>query len=145
MKTHPSERWATALGLAGALPFAVLSVSVWSPPWQAQAVPALLTYSALILSFLGGVRWGRALSGDRPQEYLWAVLPSLWAWGALQLPSLAGLLLLAVGFVALWWLDGPADRLSAPAWFRRLRSVLTALVLASHVIAVLALSAALPA
>ncbi len=139
MKVRRSERVAVWLGLAGLLPFLVLSVSVWSPDWRALALPALLGYSALILSFLGGVRWGRALAADRPLEYVWAVLPSLWALAALQLPPTAGLLVLAAGFVGQWWLDGPGDRMPAPAWFRRLRSLLSAAVLACHVLAVSAL------
>jgi hypothetical protein len=139
VKTRRSERAAVWLGLAGVLPFALLAVAVWSPQWRVLALPALLTYSALILAFLGGVRWGRALTADRPLEYVWAVLPSLWALTALQLAPLAGLLVLGAGFVGQWWLDGPADRMSAPAWFRRLRGLLTALVLACHLIAVLAL------
>lgn len=141
MKVRRSERVAVWLGLAGLLPFLMLSVSVWSPDWRALALPALLGYSALILSFLGGVRWGRALAADRPLEYVWAVLPSLWALVALQVPQTAGLLLLAAGFVGQWWLDGPGDRLAAPAWFRRLRGLLTAVVLACHVLAVSALLA----
>lgn len=139
VKTRRSERTAVWLGLAGVLPFALLAVAVWSPNWRALALPALLAYSALILSFLGGVRWGRALSVDRPLEYLWSVLPSLWALAALQLSPLAGLLVLGAGFVGQWWLDGPGDLMPAPAWFRRLRGLLTALVLACHLIAVLAL------
>jgi hypothetical protein len=142
VKVRRSERAAVWLGLAGLLPFLLLSISVWSPDWRGLALPALLGYSALILSFLGGVRWGRALSADRPVEYLWAVLPSLWAWAALQFPPAAAVLLLASGFVAQWWLDGPADRLPAPAWFRRLRALLTAVVLACHVLAWSALVAA---
>jgi hypothetical protein len=139
VKTRKSERMAVGLGLSGVLPFALLAVALWSPQWRALAQPVLLAYSALILSFLGGVRWGRALAADRPIEYVWAVLPSLWALLALQLPPLAGLLVLGAGFVGQWWLDGPADRLPVAAWFRRFRGLLTALVLACHLIAVLAL------
>ncbi len=141
MKVRTSERVAVWLGMAGLLPFLLLAVSVWSPHWRGLALPALLGYSALILSFLGGVRWGRGLSADRPVEYVWAVLPSLWAWAALQAPPAAALLLLAAGFVGQWWLDGPGDRLPAPGWFRRLRALLTAVVLACHVLAVSALLA----
>lgn len=139
MKVRKSERMAVWLGMAGLLPFVLLSVSVWSPHWRELALAALQGYSAVILSFLGGVRWGRGLSADRPVEYAWAVLPSLWAWAALQAPPLVALLLLAAGFVGQWWLDGPGDRLPAPAWFRRLRGLLTAVVLGCHVLAVIAL------
>ncbi len=139
VKVRASERMAVWLGLAGLLPFLLLSVSVWSPHWRELALPALQGYSAVILSFLGGVRWGRGLSVDRPVEYVWAVLPSLWAWAALQAPPVVALLLLAAGFVGQWWMDGPGDRLPAPAWFRRLRGLLTAGVLGCHVLAVVAL------
>jgi hypothetical protein len=135
VKAGKAESMAIWLGLLGLAPFALLALSVWSPPWRSLALPALLAYSALILSFLGGVRWGRALEAGSPAQFVLAVLPSLYALGVLQAPPVAGLILLAAGFVGQWWLDVPADRMRAPAWFRRLRGWLTAGVLACHLLA----------
>ena len=54
-------------------------------------------YGAVILSFLGGVRWGMAVDGSKfpPSSawyhYTWSVTPSLMAWAALCLPSISGM------------------------------------------------------
>ena len=100
----------------------------------------LIGYSAVILSFLGGVRWGAAMGHDEVEtaprsvevvnaltvELVIAVLPALIAWGALLLPVVPALALLAFSFVVL----GLADRIAAqdgrlPAWYGRLRLWLT--------------------
>lgn len=135
VKTVPLPAAARVLGYAGVIPFAALAAALWVPSWQAQALAPLLTYSALILSFLGGVRWGRALASGRALDYVLAVLPSLYAWAALLLAPPVALILLSAGFVLQWWLDGPGDRLPADPTFRRLRSGLTALVLGCHLLA----------
>lgn len=135
VKTVPLPAAAQVLGYAGVIPFAALAAAQWLPAWQTAALAPLLLYSALILSFLGGVRWGRALASGRTLDFALSVLPSLYAWVALQLAPAAALILLAAGFVLQWWLDGPGDRLPADPSFRRLRSGLTALVLGCHVLA----------
>lgn len=142
VKTKPLPAAAMVLGYAGVIPFAALAAALWTPAWQPQALGPLLAYSALILSFLGGVRWGRALESGGSLDFALAVLPSLYAWGALQLPPAAALMLLAAGFVLQWWLDGPGDHLPADPGFRRLRSGLTALVLGCHLLALPPLLAA---
>lgn len=142
VKTAALPGAAQVLGYAGVIPFAALAAALWMPAWQAQALAPLLVYSALILSFLGGVRWGRALDSGRTLDFALAVVPSLYAWAALQLPPAAALILLAAGFVLQWWLDGPGDRLPADPSFRRLRSGLTALVLGCHLLALPPLLAA---
>ena len=51
------------LGGAGVLPFAALAgLAFVQVPASFDVTLAFLAYSALILSFLGGVRWGRALA-----------------------------------------------------------------------------------
>ncbi len=130
----PDSLW---LGWAGALPFLLLALGAWSPQWRDPAVQAFLAYSALILSFLGGVRWGRAMAGSAaPEQFAGAVLPSLWGWLAwLALPPVAALWMLASGFALLAWWDGRSDSMPAPASFRRLRRGLSAAVLGCHALA----------
>ena len=94
-----------ALMFAGIIPFASAagSMLVWQNDLALMNTAALwlLVYSAVIFSFLGGVRWGAALTHP---ELLWrelglAVLPSLWAAGALLLPRPDhSVLVLAAGF-----------------------------------------------
>lgn len=123
-----------ALGAAGVLPFAALPLlAALSPSLRGFALDAFIAYGALILAFLGGTRWGRALAGGAPTSRpLEAVLPSLLGFAALLLahrpaPALA---LLAAGFVAWCWLD-LRDPLWPPA-YRRLRLAITAVVLPLH-------------
>ena len=56
---------AALFGFAGALPFAYFAASLWLPP-PFPSVPFAfgggLIYGAVILSFLGGIRWGTGMS-----------------------------------------------------------------------------------
>lgn len=122
------------LGLAGLLPFLGLAAACWAAPaWgydRRQVDLALVTYAAVIVSFLGGIRWGlatRETEQDRAAaQYAVAVLPSLLAWTALLLPEplrLAALGLLALG---LWPIDRGLVRAGlAPPWYGRLRGILS--------------------
>ena len=99
--TPPMAPGALVLGWAGVLPFLGLALAGFFPEWRAQAMAAFLPYSVAILSFLGGVRWGRALAaGAGTWQYARAVVPSLWAWAAwCLLPLEPALVALAAGFV----------------------------------------------
>ena len=121
-----------ALGLAGLLPFwglalALLVHSAFGLD-TAHVDMALATYAAIIVSFLGGIRWGLALRGGGEDPVPWAisVVPSLVAWAALAVPEPWRLVIL--GLVAL--VLGPIDLALvrsgvAPAWFGRLRLILS--------------------
>ncbi len=119
------------LGLAGLLPFFALTLAivfhVRAPLNVPSAASALATYAAVILSFLGGIRWGIAVMGRLGvSHYAISVLPSLIGWGLLAAPEpwrLAGLGLVALGL-------GPLDSTLAgvgavPIWFGRLRLLLS--------------------
>ncbi|HAI58677.1 MAG TPA: hypothetical protein DCM32_02200, partial [Xanthomonadaceae bacterium] len=97
------------------------------------ALKGFLVYSAVILSFLGGVRWGRVMAGGGAGPgYVLAVLPSLWAFPALFLPPPWALAALALGFALALWFDTRADTLPATPGFRLLRQRISAAVIASH-------------
>jgi hypothetical protein len=123
----PAARW---LGFAGLLPFAAFALAgLWpAAPFHAAAPAVLLAYGAVILSFLGGVRWGLAMAAADPARLAvrlgFSVLPSLLAWVGLLLPRAAGLSLLAAGFVLMLVAD--LRLAAAPAWYRRLRLPLSA-------------------
>ena len=123
---------ALALGLGGLVPFAAGATAAWLPHAGLAAVglAALGAYGAVILSFLGGVRWGVELF-DEAALARWtplglSVLPSLVAWAALLAPPAPMLALLAAGLVAQYALDRTAVRAGVlPVWYGRLRTVLT--------------------
>lgn len=120
---------ARVLGGAGLIPFFAAALAAVWPGFADHdfALRALIAYGAVILSFLGGVRWGLAIA-ERP-DALWgplavSVAPSLGGWVALLLPAGTGLVLLALGFAVMVALDGRL--VAAPAWYRRLRLPLSA-------------------
>lgn len=123
------------LGVAGLIPFYVPAVALLAGAdlgWGAGGLAlALAAYGALILSFLGGVRWGLAVAMDEQgaarRGYLLSVVPSLLGFAALALPGEARLWTLCGLHVALGLLDyGLVCREEAPEWFGRLRLVLSA-------------------
>lgn len=138
----PLPALAKHLGWAGLLPF-LAALAAWLAAGLLEdqrliglALNAFLFYSALILSFLGGLRWGRVMSaGGAEPGYVLAVLPSLWAFPALFLPPPYALGALAAGFALALWFDTEADALPATPGFRALRLRLTVAVLAAHALA----------
>jgi hypothetical protein len=137
---------ALLLGLGGVLPFAACAAALLvldDADWRAQAAQALAAYGAVILSFLGGVRWGAAFALPRAQltpELALAVIPSLLAWCALLLPGdVQPLMALALGIGVFGVLDvREGGRGGWPAWYPRLRLLLTVLVLVCLGVALLA-------
>ncbi|MYL23146.1 DUF3429 domain-containing protein [Vreelandella massiliensis] len=140
---HGRGKTAWLLGLAGLLPFGLtLGVAFLGPMvWQVNAVYGFLYYSAVILSFLGGVHWGAVIQRTDHERHpgdirrlLIAMLPSLVAWPALMLNLVTGLWVLMIGFVLIWAYDLSREgRLGWPAWYLLLRSVLTVGVVLAHI------------
>ena len=129
MTTTRIPRPVLIYGLLGLIPFLV-------PPLIAMATPAhadilglvVLFYGALILSFLGGARWGQEVLRPVPRAGIitLAMLPTLAGFGLLlassiarpsQLTAMAALLALH-----LVWDAGATD---VPKWYPRLRLLLT--------------------
>jgi hypothetical protein len=117
-------------GLAGLIPFLAPPVAtlLW-PEFRWQFNEALLWWSAIILSFLGGARWGAAVQAEAPSPGLigLAMLPSIAGWLILLAPAKYrvvqfGLLAAALLLHLLW--DMAARGL--PGWYGRMRMVLTA-------------------
>lgn len=121
-----------AIGLAGLIPFwglalALLTHSALGLP-AATVDSALATYAAIIISFLGGIRWGLAVSNaaNSTESYALSIVPSLAAWPALAVPEPWRLVILGLLAVALGPIDLSLVRSgAAPAWFGRLRLILS--------------------
>ena len=104
------EKTIDQLGYAGLLPFAGLAALLWVV--KADLLPfvavALTSYTAVIVSFLGGIHWGigflRAPRAPR-FHFVWGVVPSLLAWLALLMPAYAALPLLGLTLVACYAVD----------------------------------------
>jgi hypothetical protein len=143
------RRIAWFLAIAGALPFIAATAALYLSSASSVRVPAiaaLVTYSAVILSFLGGIEWGLAIRDETGTESTrvvalgLSVVSSLAAWAVLWMdgPKWQVGSALAI-FVAVWaadqWMAGKG---LLPAWFIDLRtavSVLVALVLGAALFA----------
>jgi len=128
------------LGLAGLIPFVVLSALTLVGPdgWRDWVSMGLIAYGAVILSFLGGITWGLAVTRNKHHDplFLASMAPFFAAWLALLMPRLPGLLLLMVAFIGALANDWLARRDGlAPDWFFTLRLVLTAVVVACLAVA----------
>ncbi|MBR2514780.1 MAG: DUF3429 domain-containing protein [Halomonas sp.] len=132
------RRLAWGLGVAGLIPFAAaLGLAWWGPiAWQVVATYSFVYYSAVILSFLGGVHWGAAIQnaqeGSRRRLVL-AMVPSLLAWPALIMNTVSGLWVLLAGFILIGGYDMSREgRVGFPRWYLMLRAVLTLVVALLH-------------
>lgn len=137
-------RSALILGLAGVLPFVWGAVTEMVPAFAVAAydfIPpifigavVLVTYGTVILSFMSGVLWGFAAKSTGREAavgYSLSVLPALWVFFMVRDTSETSVIWLATGFAALLALDWSFARQGlAPAWWMRLRVLLTGIVLA---------------
>lgn len=132
--TGPLPRGMRLLGWSGVLPFLVTwLVAVARPDWRVLAEASFIAYGAVILSFLGGTRWGRGLALDEPpRRYAEAVIPSLMGFTAALLVHDApwALAVLAIGF-AIWLHRDLRDPQWPPA-YRRMRLQISVVVLLLH-------------
>lgn len=130
---------AALLGAGGLIPFIGLTAAahLLEGEQARTALHALVTYGAVILSFLGGIIWGLGIAGfgegvERPREALRltvSVLPSLFGWIALLFPTQTGLWLLAACFLMVLSVDLlMCKRGLAPRWYPALRWRLTGIV-----------------
>jgi hypothetical protein len=128
-------RAALALGLAGLLPFYLGAALPFLGEPLARGFGAKLfcLYAAVILSFLGGVRWGLAMTKKPPpvRTLAWSVAPSLAGW-SVALAVIGGVSsgvgaggAFAVLFLLQYLWDQNAPHDGAPPWYPRLRLILT--------------------
>lgn len=122
------------LGYGGLLPFIGLALLILtSVEYRPFLAVALVNYGAVILSFVGALHWGFAMSVQnmsaelRRNRLIWSVIPALIAWLSTLLPVPVGCLLLIVGFVVHYWQDRQLVRaVNLDAWYQPMRFRLTA-------------------
>ena len=120
-----------ALGIAGLVPFWGLALGLLVRSALGLETGridlALASYAAIIISFLGGIRWGFAVRDTEDlTPYAISIAPSLLAWAALDAPEPWRLLILGLVALALGPIDLALVRAGhAPGWFGRLRLILS--------------------
>jgi hypothetical protein len=133
-KSSDIPKPALYLGFGGVIPFASLALASGLTSEYSDVIStAQVGYAACILTFLGGVHWGKEL-GLNPQEpsmktLTISVLPSLYAWCAFALPQHYAMYYLSAGLVGACVYDVNNSHL--PRWYRKLRLPLTVLAASS--------------
>jgi hypothetical protein len=139
---EPNEipRSALLLGLAGLVPFVLLLIAMAMGADRQFGLPhgtlreVLKFYGAVIVSFLGGIRWGIGMHRENLKEaasfFGMSVVPPLLAWAAILISHPYDLIVL----ISTVLITGGADLAlvrqgSAPAWYGKLRAVLTGAVI----------------
>ncbi|MBD3676886.1 MAG: DUF3429 domain-containing protein [Rhodobacteraceae bacterium] len=144
MPDRSIPRAALLLGLAGLIPFLWGAASmVWTDlqGWGLRTFGprfvgpyVQLSYGTVILSFMSGVLWGFATRAEgrvAATGYALSVIPALWAFFFVGGGPVSAAVYLLVGFVGLLGLDWMFwNHGLAPAWWMRLRVLLTAVVAA---------------
>ena len=127
---------ALLLGISGLLPFlaSVIAIFLDDGLYDEMARIALVGYGAVILSFLGGIRWGVVLKERSKTKMstplLLSIVPSLIAWCALLVNSILGTLILILGFGGQYLYDrASSNQGQLPRWYGRLRLWLSSAVL----------------
>ena len=137
-KTIPAS--ALVLGVSGLIPFVAGGVLVWLPQLKAIAptIPALVFfYAALIVSFLGGVRWGAAMQNATTgtalaRELSASVIPTLITFVCYIFSLPAALTMLLILILSQGLVDILAVRQKKlVAWYAPLRLLLSGVAGAS--------------
>jgi hypothetical protein len=134
-----------SLMAAATLPFVGLSASVPLHLFSnaRPIVELLLTYAAVIISFLGGIHWGIAVTQFAQKRRIANLLvaesvwPSLIAWGVLFYGEIyTQLLVLTLLYAFVWGIDSLLySNDIIPQWFFNLRCVITPIVVVSLYVA----------
>ena len=143
------EVWIRTIGYAGLAPIIVASLIVVAGhgPIRQIAVFGLIAYCAITVSCLGAVNLGHYLLDDRPlddrnlssrslrRHVSVSILPALFAFIAMFLPSRPALLLLATIFAGIYCYDRVSvSGRHGPGWFVSFQSRLSLIAIVSLVI-----------
>lgn len=113
-------------GLLGLVPFAAVPFYMYSTgTYSPDLAFTQLAYSASILSYLGGIRWGTLLEKSNDwKQYTYSILPSIAAWLALLVPGRWSIIWALSSLQGFGVFD--VNQPGYPLWFKGLRVLLTA-------------------
>ena len=140
---NKTKRLAWILSLVGLIPFFGLAIAInvtgEGHPLYSVSFTAFKVWSLMILAFVGGIRWGFALSTE-PHDLKslgLSIVGSLLGFFAIFLSNL----LFAMVMIVLYAMHGAWDNFyinqnKAPKWFGSIRITMTFLVVAAHLLVI---------
>lgn len=130
----------TIITIVSIIPFVLLSVlTTFHLFEEATLLNLMVTYAAIMLSFLAGTPWGIAIDHQNVhnkvanQLYMLSTGMVLLAWMVLLIPDvLTQMLCLTVLFTIAWGIDSMLHNYNiVPLWFFTIRSIVTPIVIVS--------------
>lgn len=104
-----------------------------------QIISAIHSYAAIILTFIGALHWGRAISNNNNEQpsrlLIISIIPSLIAWISFFMQPACAFFTLLIAFLLLLLFD--YQQYKNIIWFRRLRTQLTLVVCTSLLFSIL--------
>lgn len=139
------------LGYGGVIPFAataMLVATTWPSDTGHDALHAQIIYGAIVLSFLGGVRWGAVMAqfGDmatRPPHAMGpalirSILPPIAGWLCVLVPPAGALAALCLVYLGQYLGDvSAAKEGTITQWYSALRGPLTLLAISSLLVSLI--------
>ncbi len=126
----PAPLWTIAVVALAPFPVSAVIYAYGAPEVGPVALTAILTWSAMVLSFLGGVRWGLESGRPAPRllRLLASVISSVAAWSLLMARDQVSTAWLLGGFIVAFILQWLFDHAApdVPARYPRLSTLLTA-------------------
>jgi hypothetical protein len=128
---------ASYLAYAGLIPFILLPLYIASDNLAIfEGVSYFVQYSAIILSFLGGIHWYESIKNERAGHQLYvSMLPSIVGWLSLVLLP-PGIALITIGVSHMLMLIYDLSVLMPSKAYAAMRMRITSLVLGSHMMMV---------
>tara|TARA_B100000242_G_scaffold82403_1_gene54773 strand:- start:92 stop:508 length:417 start_codon:yes stop_codon:yes gene_type:complete len=99
-----SSKTSLSLMLMGLLPF-IFAIYYLEKYDFEIGLSVFIHYSAIILSFIGAINWGRNVEEKNPKIFILSVVPSVIAFGAMFADFPYQLQILTVGFLIAWIID----------------------------------------
>ena len=136
------------LSLGVVFPFVLLSAGLWFLPYEYKllALYNLLNYSVIILSFIGAVHWGVAITkGIKSyKHYLIAITPALLSWFMLIgffANYIVILIFFLLAFLTMFFIDMHYTKSGFfPVWYLPLRKLVSIIVIISIGLAAIAVN-----
>lgn len=128
---------ALLLGYGGLIPFVTLSIATWilTSHWLVEVHEALLLYASIILTFMGAIHWGVAMTRSSVPNSVHlsiSVIPALIAWFAFFTTQTINYMILYISFAGLCLIDSKGSKQGdLPGWYPKLRVPLTTVVVIS--------------
>ncbi len=147
--THSARRSIQMISVIGTLPFVGLTLAIIlfgaRSGLTLPLTDALKIYATLVLSFLGGIRWGLVLAEHNSRNSRRTIVAALIApgigWASVFLSGPIGFAFLIVAFAGQGaWDNFAAHNGRLPRWFAKSRMILTGISSASLAITMYAIA-----